>query len=102
MAEFKDACYWAAYFEDMGARIPFCRIERDGEHRTCVDCQDYHSKYRLTIGDKIRAMTDIELAEFIDDIGDDKCPPGRGGICASSEITCPECWLAWLRLEARL
>ena len=47
-----------------------------------------------TNADRIRAMTDEELAGWI--LRQVCCPDDRDG-CRS---TCTECWLAWLREEA--
>lgn len=52
----------------------------------------------MTNGDRIRAMTDEEIADFI---GDYTCPPSYNdsGGCARSE-SCEDCWLNWLKEEA--
>lgn len=46
--------------------------------------------------DRIRAMTDEELAEFLYRYADYRCP--EGGECGNG---CQKCWLEWLRQEAR-
>jgi len=52
----------------------------------------------MTWGDRIRNMTDEELAEFFE-IG---CPPGYDpcGACVPAGDACRECWLDWLKKEA--
>ena len=59
-----------------------------------------------TKADRIRAMTDEELARLLTDAecpsdlgGTDKCkdPPPHTSL---DSILCRECWLAWLRQEA--
>lgn len=53
----------------------------------------------MTWGDKIRAMTDEELAELMREITNPVCPPNHGyKHCRDGE--CRKCWLAWLRQEA--
>ena len=53
--------------------------------------------------DRIRAMTDEELAAWGYDVAG--CPPGRGypdcdTTWADQDGKCPSCWLDWLRQEA--
>lgn len=55
----------------------------------------------LTNADRIRAMTDEELAEFLGKVSD-----GGYGMCApghydcTGKDSCAPCWLDWLRQEA--
>lgn len=54
----------------------------------------------LTNADRIRAMTDEELADF--ELGRMCCPPGKPG-CEENNLTCDscyQCWLKWLKQEA--
>ena len=44
----------------------------------------------MTNGDKIRAMTDKEIAKILNC----ECPPGRHEKCNGR---CGFCWLSWLR-----
>ncbi len=53
------------------------------EPEKCATCKP------LTNGDKIRAMTNEELADFVASEG---CP--TEGTCCD---TCTNCWLKWLR-----
>ena len=66
-----------------------------------VECEDFKSK-RQTNADRIRAMTDEELAEWFHriqyDVSDHYCG------CHSCEPTLPtgkERWLGWLKQEAQ-
>lgn len=63
----------------------------------CSECQGYN-KYEAveirTNGDRIRAMSDEEIAEFF----------GKTPICERIPIekcseydACPDCWFAWLK-----
>lgn len=54
----------------------------------------------MTNGDKIRSMTDEELAEKFQTM----CPPAREGIITfecTYEAGCRDCWLVWLEQEAQ-
>ena len=66
-------------------------------------CLNYVRKPQ-TNADRIRAMTDEELAEFL--IQDGDCPPERmyPDSCPNCDRVTPkvcyDCWLDWLRQEA--
>ena len=65
----------------------------------CVDgpCSCFEPK---TNADKVRAMTDEELAEFCSRAGNAyPCPPGKKWPHAC-EAGCGNCWLDWLKQEA--
>lgn len=50
-----------------------------------------------TNADRIRAMTDEKLAEFMNRYD---CPPTRqGSICLRPSERCDNCWLNWLKQE---
>ena len=49
-----------------------------------------------TNGDRIRSMTDEELAHILGDKC--ICPPAKE--CAESYGNCDSCWLKWLRQPA--
>lgn len=55
---------------------------------------------KTTNADRVRAMTDEELAEFESERM--CCPPGKPG-CGKNNLTCDnceQCWLDWLKQEA--
>ena len=57
--------------------------------------------FPITNADRIRSMTDEELAEMMSPIGSG-CPPAmRGGVDCSGQISCYRCWLDWLKQEAK-
>ena len=60
---------------------------------------DHYEQRPQTRADSIRAMSDEELAEFLDV---NYCPPGRfmGDYDCKSFKGCRSCWLDWLRKEA--
>lgn len=50
-------------------------------------------------GDKIRRMTDEEIAEMMSP-NESGCQPAmRGGVDCSGQISCYRCWLDWLKQE---
>jgi len=58
----------------------------------------------ITNADRIRAMTDEELAEFINDVWDrllfGNDLPGMCDVCYTDTIqNCKKCWLDWLKQE---
>lgn len=56
------------------------------EHEKCATCKP------LTNGDKIRAMSDNELAEYLSEVH--YCP--TFSICDATK-NCYDCWAEWLR-----
>ena len=70
-----------------------------------MDCP-YHDPVSITNADRIRAMTDEELAEMHVGVG---CPPGtdlhelcfgeNGEELLCTPSRCRECWFKWLRQE---
>ena len=53
----------------------------------------------MSNADKIRDMTDKELADFM--ITAVSCPPHREWCDCTFVGTCKECWLDWLGQEAQ-
>lgn len=65
--------------------------------KTCEKCKFFKP---ITNADRIRGMSDEELAEF--EIERMCCPPGKPG-CKENNLTCDnceQCWLDWLKQEA--
>lgn len=64
----KEDCYWYDYDNDMGARIPYCKLKPADhgpiEPSDCKNCLQYHSKSKRTNGDKVRAMNDEQLNDW--------------------------------------
>lgn len=65
---YKEDCYWYREEQDMNAHIPYCTCKNQFPLNTCENCEDYHSRSKRTQGDRIRSMTDEELAEWLCDI----------------------------------
>jgi len=60
-----------------------------------IDCPDFASKYKPeTNADRIRAMTDEQLAKACNDYFG-ACPP-----VDCPESNCEACWLEWLKIPA--
>lgn len=85
-----------------GMEYYYAEISRDGTNvtiaqreRICHRCNG--SGVRLeTNADRIRAMTDEELAKFIEDTGTAGCPnPAR-----SCRASCRDCIMDWLQQTA--
>lgn len=68
-----------------------------------AELEDRFCNEPQTRADRIRAMTDEELAEFINDTEygfNDR--PGMCDVCAQHRIqNCYQCWLDWLRQEEK-
>lgn len=96
----KEDCYWYGEWQDMGARIPYCKCKKEKGTilgpKDCVNCAEYHSKYKKTNADRIRNMSDEELAKFITSgYYQPHCPVGS---CPVVE-DCEDCWMEWLKKE---
>ncbi len=68
----------------------------------CVDAPCPHYTVQ-TNADRIRSMTDEELAEFINDVFYTLATrPGMCDVCDNDSVTnCRECWLDWLKQESK-
>jgi len=76
------------------------RCDNAGQHRVKTDCVSYISKdypKPLTNADRIRAMTDEGLAKFLMRTG--ACFHDDCDYCNGKD--CDECWLDWLKQEAK-
>ena len=59
----------------------------------------------MTNGDRIRAMTDEELAKLFTQTVVDGCPPDMDWTCKKDEEgwdACDSCWLKWLKQPAEV
>ncbi len=81
-----------------GREDEYCMVKND-VFLHCEECKKYKSKYTKTNADRIRAMTDEELAEFLwKYAGIGVCPPIT--CTATEKCGAEKCWLDWLREEA--
>lgn len=94
--ELKKSCSKCKY-ADWDADGCTCMIEKRliGNAFAYV-CDNFSSEKPLTNGDRIRQMTDEELAEYI---GSSICDRRESGDCLRFE-NCEECKLSWIREEA--
>ena len=76
------------------SEVMFC----DEPCRSCNPAENWEPKV-LTNANKIRAMTDEELAEMFDEYSkrNDVCPKFGAYSCHGND--CRECWLDWLKQE---
>lgn len=72
-----------------------CRHERN-PNEIVVKCGAF--KPPMTNADRIRSMSDEELAELL--FLQRKCPPEKKHITCGTTGTCDECWTDWLRQPA--
>ena len=55
-----------------------------------------------TNADRIRAMSDYELAETLCAMTNEGCPPWHDAVCHNHGVCHDgECWLKWLKQEAK-
>ena len=72
----------------------------DGFDDECQVAQNIFESKQITNADRIRAMTDEELAMALPF---QQCPPHEGKCTFSTMIanSCDQCWLNWLREEVK-
>lgn len=95
---YKEDCYWYREEQDMNTRIPYCTCKNQFPLNTCENCEDYHSRSKRTQGDRIRSMTDEDLADWFsiyccrNKTYDAHCDTFRN---------CKACWADWLQEEVK-
>lgn len=80
-----------------------CACSRDKCSYDCVTYSRYNPK-PLTNADRIRSMSDEELAEWMCQMqarDGELCPPKHGYKLCLTENGCKPCWLEWLKKEAQ-
>ena len=87
----------------MSEDCPHCVFEKtEANCRGCFEGSHYKPKPQ-TNADRIRQMTDAELAVFLNDVRYDIAE--RPSFCDSclrtSSLICRACWLGWLKQEAQ-
>ena len=79
----------------VNGKLPF-------DSATCVECGLSRKNYKpITNADKIRAMTDEELAGWMANNVDCQYCSVRSEWCTESEAACKRNWLDWLRQEVK-
>ena len=84
------------------SRCDSCRYQNDFEFHACHICHMEKDMYKpkKTNADRIRAMSDEELAEWIWGVACPGFPATCFGSCPEGqEKSCSECWLEWLKKE---
>lgn len=78
-----------------------CNCQYNGnsrENEPCCRCDD-----KRTNADRIRDMSDEELAEFLDIVGEDGISSQYADVpcdCCCEKTECSKCWEDWLQSEA--
>ena len=81
-----------------------CKHEGRDLYDGCCECEypensdDPPAKYepkQITNADRLRAMSDEEMAEWFVSLGGEVCP-----FVGDCQHSCRQCWLDWLREEA--
>ena len=88
---------------------PITLCDRCEEYARCVWNYDSNSCRRIrtvepTNADRIRSMTDEELAEFLYNVWEEQDTFSKEVCerCGDTDIGCqPNCWLNWLRQEVK-
>lgn len=73
-------------------------VTQPSENSCITGCSRFEPKPQQTNADKIRAMTDEEMAVWLSDMHDTTTCPNYGDYDCSP--SCRRCWLAWLQKEA--
>lgn len=87
-------------FDDSEEKIS-CNCQHNSDSRDnepCCRCDGRH-----TNADRIRNMSDEELAEFLDIVGEDGISSQYADIpcdCCCEKTECSKCWKEWLQSEA--
>lgn len=90
-----EKCQGCAYFDP---KMYHCGKYLRGVETAIYLCQ---KEYKQTNADRIRAMTDEEIADFLCDIGEcDRRCPAKDDDCIFSDSTCRIAWLGWLKQES--
>ena len=87
-------------FDDSEEKIP-CNCQRNSNSRDTEPCCRCDS--RKTHADRIRNMSDEELAEFLDIVGEDGISSQYADVpcdCCCEKTECSKCWKDWLQSEA--
>ena len=67
------------------------------------ECDEFSDPLPLTNADRIRAMSDEEIAKIFTSAVADGCPPKTDWDCAKDEYgwdACDACWCKWLKQPA--
>lgn len=87
-------------FDDSEEKIS-CNCKHNNNSRDNEPCCRCDS--RMTNADRIRNMSDEELAEFLDIVGEDGISSQYADVpcdCCCEKTECSKCWKDWLQSEA--
>ena len=77
-----------------------CKVCANADNEYCFACDNGNQFKPMINADRIRSMTDEELAQWLAVFCNGQTPQKVGKPCVSGFGTCEECWLEWLREEA--
>lgn len=93
-------CENCKYSEPMVGALA-CMGQKGMPYVRPTDSCDRWKTMKQTNADRIRAMSDEELANMLVDIGEcDKRCPAKLDDCIFSDSSCRSAWLDWLQQEA--
>ena len=75
-------------------------VTQPSEHSSVTGCSRFKQISPMTNADKIRAMTDKEMADTIYACPPDYAKLSEDEICIKFNDECKACWLDWLQKEA--
>lgn len=87
-------------FDDSEEKIS-CNCQHNSNSRDNEPC--YRCDSKQTNADRIRNMSDEELAEFLDIVGEDGISSQYADVpcdCCCEKTECSKCWKDWLQSEA--
>lgn len=90
-------CGWLRWVTTTGTSY-YCEFVGGKFLGDLSDCCEAWKPTMRTNADRIRAMSDEELAKFIYEQADCFCA-ARYGVCIKDEDTCRAAWLRWLKEE---
>lgn len=87
---------------DKCAYCDYCDMATFGGHNPRITACSHFSQSKQTNADRIRSMSDAEIADFLCDIGEcDRRCPAKIGDCFFSDSACRSAWRDWLKQEVK-
>lgn len=87
---------------DKCAHCGYCDMATFGGHEPPITACSQFKEKSQTNADRLRAMSDAEIADFLCDIGEcDRRCPAKIGDCIFSDSNCRSAWLDWLKQEVK-
>lgn len=90
--------YFSMEYVGNPGTVPACNRDAVLENFDCSNCADNQDNKKITNADRIRAMSDEELADFLHELTNWGCPEHGARSCV---VRCGDCWLTWLREDVK-